>query len=243
MNREERVTFCDACNAITSWYAEHCESCGAAINVGRANASEEDGEVKLFQAQMRLIHRTRESAEDLGRDLRALSRRVEELKGEALDRTSQERIRAASGRLMELEESWSEIQREYNRSSEIIEENFHESVAAGKLSIELNEKKAQALETEMKALIMRFEDLETEMREMGRLLDHLTARARSGVLGLGADGRGTMRIGIVAFSLAISGALVGALWAEIPAIPLAATLMPAWIGLVLLFLNARAKSL
>lgn len=245
---EERVRFCDGCNAVVGWYAIHCESCGIRLK-GRDGGDEDGARLdpdslggQLFKAHLRLIHRSRERAERLNKSVDRWTARVADLEARLPKASARAGLDQAGERLLDLEEEWGEIQRAFNRQSEVIEEDFNERQSEMEVDIELGPEHQAAVEEEVSALLELLEGSQESLVEAGRRLDLARARAKSGILGLGSSARGTLVLGVIALFLSLGGVSYGLFLARIPPLQLALSVGPAWLGLCLLFLNARAKS-
>jgi hypothetical protein len=241
--REERVRFCNACNAVVSWYADLCDECGAPTS-GDAGAApprtQSELERDLFRAHMRLIHRFKEEAAELQASLRPLETQVQAvLEGSGPGDPGQRLVRIAD-ELLAVEERWGEVQRAYNLQSESIEEEFLARVSEMEVDLELTPAHQDAVNAEIGRLQESLEAADLRMRELARLLDQAQARRRSGILGLGrgAGGRRLLVLATLCLHLA-GGAFAWTQGIRDPAI-LAAGFGPGLVGLLVLLLPSRS---
>jgi hypothetical protein len=247
---EERVRFCNQCNAVVGWYAEFCDSCGGSVGEEKPKTAPAPPaidipsiEKELFKAHLRLIHRFKEQAVRLGRSVERIEASLQELRGRRRNPENKRALLGLSERLLGKEQEWEDIQRAYNTQSEGVEEEYLERIDQLEADIEMSPEHQAALEREGVSLHGILEALEQRIRDTGRLLDVVTARYQSRVLGLSTGPRGTLTLGILCFVLAAAGAAWGIVIAQLPPRDLGLALLPAWVGLCALFLNARAKSL
>lgn len=252
--REERVRFCDQCNSVVGWYAEICEECGGRIGGGNGKATAVAAapaapaapavvEKDLFKAHLRLIHRFKEQATHLGRAADRAEAALEDLAGKSPTPETRRSLLGFSERLLELEQEWEDLQRNYNTQSESIEEEFLDRIPDLEADIELSHEHQNAIESEVRSFLELLETLDRRQREIGRKLDVAIARHRSRVFGLSTSPRGTIVLGVLALAFAAAGAAHGILVSGLPPRELAIALIPAWAGICALFLNARAKSI
>lgn len=249
MSDGDRVRFCDACDAVIPWRSKVCPECGektrrkAQPSTPAPEAPLQTDEERLYASQLDLARRTAEDLRALVTKIASVEREISRLEAAPRRKETGKELRNSAALLVDLEEGWSEIQRRYNRQSESIEEEFLEKISAGAVDLELSADRSRELEQAVGSLYDELSGAERRLRETGEWLDLVMARHRSGVLGVGTGARGTTILGILAFALALGGAAWGAFGVGIATLDLALVVGPAWIGLVLLFVNSRAKSL
>lgn len=188
---EERVRFCDHCNAVTSWWSVHCEECGQRLahphgegkrqkqpRVAGAGKRLEGPLGDLFRAHMRLLHRARAQADDLERRVA----RFETTLGKAMRRASRDAALAFSRQLVELEEDWERVQEAYNRQVEGLEEEQPPEIPH--LHEDLLPELQSALETEFGGLSSELGTLAERLHRAGGEVDLMLARCSSRFFGL-----------------------------------------------------------
>lgn len=242
------MRFCDRCNAVVGWFASYCDVCGERVGSGAvaadkspAPAENTEVEKELFTAHIRVLHRFKEQVARIQKDARRTERTLDDLESRKSGLDVHRTLLGLSERVIDLEHEWEDIQRSYNAQSEALEEDFAERLALLESDIELAPDHQEAVDGELRELLNGLEQSEEKLREMGRRIQLAEARHKSRVFGVRTGPKGTLWLGVLAFALAAGGAAYGVLVAELPPRDLALALLPAWLGICILFLNARAK--
>lgn len=188
MQTEERVRFCDSCNAVIGWYASYCEECGLAVaeeDRGDAQGSEDQVtqvQRDLYKAHVRLAHRFHERAAHLNKQVVWLRKAVDREEGRPGSSESEQRLLLLAEKLLDLEEEWEEVQRAYNKGSETIEEEFLERIDELEADLELPPDLQHAVNEEVVGLVRLMEEIEKLINEIGRRIELFRQRARKGGL-------------------------------------------------------------
>lgn len=244
---DERVRFCGHCNAVVGWYATFCSDCGLSLAGARGTAKPNSDpgkrEKEYFRAQMRICHRAREEALHLHDEIRRQGERVANLEGQRVTTQLRQEVLVCSERLLDLEQEWEDVQRRFNASTENLEEALSSEVADLASHVNLPEELQEAIREEGHALETTLTEAEEDLRRVRRERDLLQARCKNSWSGFATGSTATLWLGIGALICAALGACWGVLVADLEPQPLVLSLLPAWLGLIALFLNARAKSL
>jgi hypothetical protein len=244
---EERARFCDSCNAVIGWYASYCDECGmrlgetvteSAPTGAPAERTSPSLERDLFQAHLRLIHRFREQSENLKKECRRVERVIKTVE---VDPKRPENVRKLVGmaeRLLDLEHDWEDLQHQYNRQSESLEEDFLARGSELSADLELAPEHQLAVEEEVRLFAVSLEEAETDLRETGRFLDVVRGRQTSRVLGIGGT-KGTTLVFCVALAFTLGGGAHGVFRLGIDPVDMAVVLGPAVVGLIVLYWHAR----
>ncbi len=244
---DERVRFCRHCNAVVGWHARACSECGMALEGdGQQRAREATPEAQaheFFKAQMRICHRAREETARLVENTATIERRLSALEGRKASTETRGDLLVASERLLDLEGNWEDIQRRFNAATESLEEVFTCEVLDVEAAFVMPAQFEDALKQEAESLDADLRSAEEGITSLRRHHGVVHARHKNDVAGLATGARGTLVLGLVAMAAAAAGGLGGILLGGLEPTALAFSLLPAWIGILLLFLNARAKSL
>jgi len=249
MRTGERARFCDACNAVIGWFAAYCDECGARVGEARLRGQSPDSSIRevssiekdLYQAHIRLVHRHIESADTIKKECDKITRSLKAIEGHPQKIENVKKCLVLTERLIDLEQDWEELQHRYNRHSEGVEEEFLSRIDELEADLELSPGHQEAVEAEVSRFMSTLEEGEESLRETGRFLDIVRARQKSGVLGLWGGSGGIVSAGLLALLLASGGAAYGLVWAQLPVWDLAAALVPAWVGICLLLVQARSQ--
>src|SRR5262249_24915746 len=109
----------------------------------------------LFQTQLGLMNRHRESVEELIAEVESMKKDLARLPGRKDD--ARKMLDSLSERMFEAEQRWGELQVSYNRDSEAIEEESRESMETADLDAYLSPDEHAKVETEYADLTSRFE--------------------------------------------------------------------------------------
>lgn len=206
---EERVRFCDNCNAVIGWYSTFCEECG--LKLGESDGAPKLGvpeaesvERDLFRAHMRLLHRHREQTAILERNLAKSTKLLTKLES-GRDPEAQKSILLLSEKLLDFEQDWEDVQHTYNRQSESIEEEFLARIDELEADLELDPEHQEAVDTELGHLMEALEKFEESLRNFGRRLDVVKDRQSSRILSLGAGTGGRLLLFLLAMGLPAAG--------------------------------------
>jgi hypothetical protein len=198
---------------------------------------------EYFKAQMRICHRAREHTARLIEQTEALERRLSAIEGKKASADTRRDLLVASERLLDLEADWEDIQRRFNGATESLEEVFSCEVLEAEAAFAMPAKFENALREEAEALQTDLQQAEDSIVTVRRHQGVVHARHKNAVGGLATGARGTLVLGITALVAAGLGAAGGILFGGVDPTALVFSLLPAWLGLLVLFLNARAKSL
>lgn len=244
---EERVRFCGHCNAVVSWYATYCAECGLSLTAEHARkgppATVEGRVREYFRGQMRLLHRAREETMRLVEHIQQQAGRVAALEGRKSSEETRRELLLCGERIMDLEQEWDEIQRRFNGATEALEEGFSTEVAEVDGTMDLPLENIEALQAEGASLDQDLSNAEERICVVRRQRDVVHARHKNAWAGLATGARGTVILASAVFVAAACGAVYGIGFAALEPQALVLSLLPAWLGMMLLFLNARAKSL
>lgn len=244
---DERVRFCRHCNAVVGWHARACSECGMALDgegTGRGkDATPEAQAHEFFKAQMRICHRAREEAARLVESTATIEQRLSTLEGRKSSTETQRDLLVASERILDLESNWDDIQRRFNAATESLEEVFTCEVLDVEAAFVMPAQFQDALRQEAESLDADLKAAEEGITNLRRHHGVVHARHKNAVAGLATGAKGTLVLGVVAMAAAGLGGLGGILLGGLEPAALAFSLLPAWVGILLLFLNARAKSL
>ncbi len=244
---DERVRFCAHCNAVVGWYATFCSDCGLSLTAERKgkreDAAPQGREREYFRAQMRICHRAREEALHLTQRIATQAQRVGVVEGKRATDATRRELLLCSEHLTDLEHEWEEIQRRFNAATVSLEEVMSAEIADLAANVDLSSDQANAIAAEGAALEQDLAAAEEQLCLTRRERDAAQARHKHAWSGLATGGRGTTVLGLAALGAAGLGAAFGIGVGGVDPQTLVLSLLPAWIGILLLFLNARAKSL
>lgn len=241
---QERVRFCNHCNGVIAWHALFCDVCGGRVDGGEAPAGkplEQAPERDLFQAHIRLLHRSRDQAAGLLKRVRRLERQVEGLERAAPGAEARRRLIGLTERVLELDQDWEDLQRAYNRQSEGIEEDLQGRTGELEADIELPQELQEALESEVADFQKRLESAQEHIREVARRADLALARQTGRVLGMAASGKGALAAAVLAGCAALGLGVAAGVAQEVPPVTLGAVLGPPAAALLLLLLIIRVR--
>lgn len=165
---------------------------------------------ELFRAQMRLIDATTGGALVLESELGAFLGRLHRAGDERDPAPRRRRLDELSETLSDVEHRWEELQRNYNRESERLEEDLEERSASLDLDAWITPDDRAAVESGHAALDAKLADVARVIEDCGRALRAAVRRADSRFLGLSADASSTV-FGVAAVALGLLGLSVAIL--------------------------------
>lgn len=252
---------CTSCGNLVRLSARFCDSCGArqpaatelprpeAVQpppVARSStaAAEYDDRAtqrlarELYNSHLELIKKTMTSVAELEAEVVVCE---EELRGAAVMRfspTRTARLHQGMEKLETLGDRWEEIQNEYNRAGEELDEEFVDRSAELEIDVDMPPEKKERIQSEIEAMMQAFGDLESRIRRLGHSatdwISHPSGRWFEGKTG----GTPAWFILVVfgATSLAAFWSLHGA---ELSTVQWASVLGAPWVALAVIFLWSR----
>lgn len=189
MQNDERRP-CSSCGNFVRRTARFCDSCGARqvaadevqrpgavapppVTVSSTAVAEYDDRAtqrlarELYNSHIELIKKTMTSVAELEREVVACE---EELRGAAVMRFSPARtarLHQGMEKLETLGDRWEEIQNEYNRAGEELDEEFVDRSAELEIDIDMPPEKKERIQAALEEMMQSFGDLESRIRRLG----------------------------------------------------------------------------